>query len=112
MMQRRRWERCRKELAVVLDPDGERTAATTTDICEGGVGIRSRRAVDAGTRLRFAIPAIADGAMTGIVRWSTPVKGAAEFVVGVELDELSAAHRDALADRLAIWRAQVPDEDA
>lgn len=112
MIQRRRWERCRKELEVLIEPDGARIAATTIDVCEGGVGVRSSRSYDLGSRLRFEIAEIADGAMAGIVRWSTPVKDGDEFIVGIELDALSAAHRDALADRLALWRAQSADEDA
>jgi|SRR5215467_934610 len=113
MMQRRRWERCRKELAVVIDAGGSHTvAAKTLDICEGGVGIVCDRAFEAGSRLRFEITEIASGPMTGIVRWCTPPKSDGAHIVGVELDSLSAAHRDALADNLAIWRSQAADEDA
>lgn len=112
MMQRRRWERCRKELAVVIETAGERVDATTIDVCEGGIGMSSPRPFGLGSRIRFEIAEIAAGAMSGIVRWSTPSKDGVEHVVGVELDALSAAHRDALADKLAAWRGQSSDEDA
>jgi len=112
MLQRRRWERCRKELPVVIDQGGaSRIAGTTIDICEGGVGILCARAFEAGSRLRFAIADIADGEMNGIVRWCTPSKTDSGHIVGVELDALSAVHRDALADKLALWRSQAADED-
>ena len=112
MMQRRRWERCRKELTVVIEAAGGPVDATTIDVCEGGIGMRSPRPFDLGSRIRFEISDVAGGTMSGIVRWSTPSKGGAEHVIGVELDALSAAHRDALADKLAAWRGQSSDEDA
>jgi len=49
--------------------------------------------------------------MSGIVRWCTPSKTGSDQIVGVELDALSAAHRDALGDKLALWRSQAADED-
>ena len=113
MMQRRRWERCRKELDVVIDPGGaEEMTAITIDLCEGGIGMLCERAFENGSTLRFSIDEIAAGTMHGIVRWCTPDKGGAGNIVGVELDALSAAHRDALADKLASWRSQAADEDA
>lgn len=112
MVQRRRWERCRKELPVVIDPGGAKPIdATTLDICEGGIGILCGEPFALGTKLRFAIAHIADGAMTGIVRWCTPSKTDDRQIVGVELEALSALHRDALADKLALWRSQAADED-
>jgi hypothetical protein len=112
MLQRRRWERCRKELPVVIDRGGpEQTASTTIDICEGGLGLLSPRAFEAGSRIRFAIADLAEGEMNGIVRWCTPSKPGGGHIVGVELDALSAAHRDSLADKLALWRSQAADED-
>ena len=112
MLQRRRWERCRKELAVVIDcGSGDAVEARTLDVCEGGIGISCSEAFELGTRLRFEIAEIADGAMTGVVRWCTPSKARGGQIVGVELDALSAAHRDALADKLALWRSQAADED-
>lgn len=112
MIQRRRWERCRKELSVAIEAGGDTISSTTIDVCEGGIGMRSPKPFEIGSRLRFSIPDIAAGPMSGIVRWSTPSRGGAEHVIGVELDALSAAHRDALADRLVSWRAQSADEDA
>jgi len=112
MIQRRRWERCRKELAVVIYPTGaDPVTGTTIDICEGGVGISCARTFEAGSRLTFAIADIAEGEMSGIVRWCTPSKTGSDQIVGVELDALSAAHRDALGDKLALWRSQAADED-
>ena len=112
MMQRRRWERCRKELAVVIDPGGaKQREARTIDVCEGGIGISCAEAIAVGTRLRFEIAEIAAGPMTGVVRWCTPSKAHGDQIIGVELDALSAAHRDALADKLALWRSQAADED-
>lgn len=112
MIQRRRWERCRKELPVIIDPSGASpSAGVTIDICEGGVGILCARAFEPGSRFTFTIAEIADGAMSGIVRWCTPSKTDNGHVVGVELDALSATHRDELADKLALWRSQSADED-
>jgi len=112
MMQRRRWERCRKELTVVIDPDGANPiAARTLDICEGGVGILCAQAFETGSSLRFEIADVADGPMVGVVRWCTPSRTLSGQIIGVELDALSAAHRDALADKLALWRSQAAHED-
>lgn len=112
MVQRRRWERCRKELPVIIDPgDAHQIEATTLDICEGGVGILSPQPVEVGSSLRFAIAEIADGSMTGVVRWCTPSKSDDGLILGVELEAPSAVHRDALADKLALWRSQSADED-
>ena len=113
MIQRRRWERCRKELQVVVDPDGaSRSTAMTVDVCEGGIGFVCDGTFDIGSTIRFAIEEIAPGAMSGIVRWCTPSKGSSGYIIGVELNALSASHRDALADKLALWRSQAADEDA
>lgn len=112
MVQRRRWERCRKELPVVIDPGGPHPIdATTLDICEGGIGILCSQPLAVGSKLRFAIAEIADGVMTGVVRWCTQSKNDDGLVIGVELEALSALHRDALADKLAMWRSQSADED-
>lgn len=112
MVQRRRWERCRKELPVIIDPGGVTPIdAMTLDICEGGIGILCDEPVALGSKVRFAIAEIADGAMTGVVRWCTPSKTDDRQIVGVELEALSALHRDALADKLALWRSQSADED-
>src|SRR5579859_993747 len=112
MVQRRRWERCRKELPVVIDPGGPKPIdARTLDICEGGIGILCVEPFALGSNVRFEIAEIADGAMTGVVRWCTPSKTDDRQIVGVELEALSALHRDALADKLALWRSQSADED-
>jgi len=112
MAQRRRWERCRKELPVVIDPGGAKPInATTLDICEGGIGIVCGEPFALGSKMRFEVAEIADGAMTGVVRWCTPSKTDDRQIVGVELEALSALHRDALADKLALWRSQSADED-
>lgn len=112
MTQRRRWERWRIELTVVIDPNGASpSTGITLDICEGGVGILCAQAFEAGSRLTFAIADIARGSMSGIVRWCTTSKTQSGHIVGVELDALSATHRDAIADKLALWRSQAADED-
>ena len=112
MIQRRRWERCRKELAVVIDPGGPKPVeARTLDVCEGGIGISCGETFALGTRLRFEIAEIAPGTMTGVVRWCTPSMMQSDQIVGVALDAMSAAHRDALADKLALGRSQAADED-
>ena len=112
MVQRRRWERCRKELPVMIDPGGATPIdAMTLDICEGGVGILCTQSFAVGSKLRFAIAEIADGAMSGVVRWCTPSKTDNRQIVGVELEALSVDHRDALADKLTLWRSQSADVD-
>ena len=112
MTQRRRWERCRKALEVIIGPGGPKPIdATTLDICEGGIGILCGQQFAVGSKVRFAIAEIADGAMTGVVRWCTPSKTDDRQIVGLELEALSAFHRDALADKLAVWRSQSADED-
>ena len=85
--------------------------AVTLDICEGGIGILCGEPFELGSKLRFAIADIAEGVMTGVVRWCTPSKTGDRQIVGVELEELSALHRDSLADKLALWRSQSADVD-
>ena len=112
MAQRRRWERVRTDLAVIIDRDAARPVdARTLDLCENGLGVLSPDALDVGAQHRFSIPDIAPGAMVGVIRWCMPSIARGGFVLGVELVELSAEDADKLADHLASARAESAGED-
>ena len=107
MQQRRRWERYRKTLDVVIHADDGRTIrARTQDLCEGGLGIVCDEPLAAGSYYRFAIAEIDDAPLAGEVRWCTASASLGGNLIGVELTALSAKQTEALADRIARWRAE------
>jgi hypothetical protein len=107
MLQRRRWERYRKELDVTVSGDGmPRARARTQDVCEGGLGIICAETLTVGGEYRFNIAELGDAPLIGTIRWCTPSPGRNANLVGVELNELSASQSDALAGCIARWKAE------
>lgn len=106
-IQRRRWERHRIALDVTVSAADGSVAGVcvTTDVCEGGLGLRSAVALDAGAVYRFSIPALAAQPLGGIVRWCTPTADGAEFMLGIELEAASARQSEEIAEAIASWRA-------
>ena len=105
--QRRRWERCRKTLDVVVQTyDGRALRATTQDVCEGGLGILCDEPLSAGAQCGFLIAAIDAQPLPGVVRWCTASPALGTNVVGIELTAMSARQTEAIADRIAAWKAE------
>ena len=106
MLQRRRWERYRKTLDVTIHADGRTIAARTQDVCEGGLGVISPEPFESGAACRFAVPEIDAEPLSGTVRWCTPSSALGAYLLGVELIALTARQTEAIADRIARWRAE------
>ena len=104
MLQRRRWERHRIALDVVVRLGDDVVSCRTSDLCEGGLGLIAPRPLDAGAELRFEVAAITATPLPGTVRWCTP--GSAGFQIGVELTDLTDRQLDDL--RSAIEKSFVP----
>jgi hypothetical protein len=105
--QRRRWDRCRKELDVTVlgGEDGEITCKTL-DLCEGGIGLVCSTSLATGRSYRFAIRDVTAEPMPGTVRWCTTSSAHQSFQVGIELDGMSARQTEDLAEAIARWRAE------
>ncbi len=113
MLQRRRWERYRVALDVVIQTaDGREIAARTQDVCEGGLGIVCSEDLPAGMACAFSIPAIHDAPLAGEVRWCTASAAAGANLLGIELTALSAHQTEALAERLTQWKSEDAGGDA
>ena len=106
-VQRRRWERVSRELDVEIFKDGAVLGhATTQDVCEGGIGVVSERALAVGDEYGFAIAEIAQTPLVGAVRWCTPSSARSVNVIGVEFTSLTAEQTDMLAGCVARWKAE------
>ena len=106
-VQRRRWERVRKALDVIITArDGATSHGRTQDLCEGGLGIVSAGPLVVGADYGFTIAEIAPTPLAGAVRWSTPRQSQGDYLIGVEFTSLTRSQTAALADRLADWKAQ------
>jgi PilZ domain-containing protein len=107
MLQRRRWERYRKELDVTVSGDGvPRLLGRTQDVCEGGLGIICTETLTVGDEFQFTIAELGDAPLIGTVRWCTPSAARNANLVGVELNQLSASQSEALAGCIARWKAE------
>jgi hypothetical protein len=75
MINHRRWDRVAVKLAVVIfDAGGKEIAeATTTDVCEAGLGMDSPIGLRLGVTYGFLISSIARQPYKGVIRWSTPL---------------------------------------
>jgi len=111
---RRRWERYRKELDVVITSSGGTTVrGRTQDLCEGGLGVVCDDLLSVGGDYGFTIAEVGDTPLVGTVRWCTAKAASAGNLIGVEFTGLSKAQAEALADRIARWRSEdAPAEDA
>jgi PilZ domain-containing protein len=109
MITRRRWERVRVKLdVVVFDVKGEKiTTGATSDICESGMGVTSPLPLEVGATQGFTVATIFPQPYKGIVRWSTPTGRGTEHHVGIEITGETRAQADALRAAVARWRAQV-----
>lgn len=105
-VQRRRWDRFRKTLdVVIIGSDDVELAGNTQDICEGGIGIICKEALQVGEEYRFVISAISDTPLVGMVRWCTPSPARGANIIGVELTAISGSQTEAIADSIARWKA-------
>ena len=105
--QRRRWERCRKEVDVVISGDDvPRLLGRTQDVCEGGLGIICRETLTVGGEYRFSIDEIGESPMTGTIRWCTPSPARGANLVGVEFSQLTASQSEAITRCIARWNAE------
>lgn len=107
-LQRRRWERYRKELDVIIEAgDGSPDIrCKTLDICEGGLGVVSTEQLSVGAEYRFVLPAITPKPMVGIVRWCTPSTSRGGNHIGVELTGVSSTQLEDLADAIARFKVE------
>ena len=106
-LQRRRWERYRKELDVTITgPGGETLRGRSEDICEGGLGLLCQDTLSVGTDYAFSIAEIAAAPLVGTVRWCTPSPAHGANVVGVELTGLTSTQVHALAECIGRWKAE------
>ena len=109
MINHRRWDRVAVKLAVVIsDAAGVNIAdATTTDVCEAGLGMDSPLGLDSGVTYGFLIASIAREPYKGVVRWSTPKAAATMFALGIELTGETREQTDAMRAAVTRWRQAV-----
>jgi hypothetical protein len=109
MINHRRWERVAVKLAVVIfDAGGEKIAdATTTDVCEAGLGMDSPLGLQPGVTYGFHIASIAREPYKGVVRWSTPNARGTLCTLGIELTSETREQRDAMRAAVARWTQAV-----
>lgn len=107
MLQRRRWERYRKSLDVVIvTAGGASIAGQTQDICEGGLGVVCADTLEVGSDCQFLIADIVPAPFVGTIRWCTASTVSGANLIGVELASMTAEQTEALADCIARWKAQ------
>ena len=113
IVQRRRWDRYRVALDVLIQtPDGREIAARTQDVCEGGLGVICDETLPSGADYGFLIAVIDETPLAGAVRWCTPSAALGANLIGVELTTLTARQTEALAERIAQWKAEDATRDA
>jgi PilZ domain-containing protein len=111
-LQRRRWERYRVTLEVVIrTPDGRELTARTQDVCEAGLGVVCAEPLATGADCAFLVRAIDDLPLAGTVRWCTRSAALSAHVIGVELTALTERQTQALAERISRWKAESLHED-
>jgi hypothetical protein len=109
MINHRRWDRVAVRLPVVIsDAAGENIAdATTTDVCEAGLGMDSPRGLELGVTYGFLLSSITREPYKGKVRWSTPKSAATMFALGIELTGETREQSDAMRAAVTRWRQAV-----
>jgi len=104
---RRRWERYRKALDVVItSSDGMTMRGRTQDLCEGGLGVVCQDILSVGSDYGFTIAEVGDTPLIGTVRWCTAKPASADNLIGVEFTGLSKGQAEALADRVEQWKSE------
>jgi hypothetical protein len=109
MINHRRWERVAVKLAVeIFDGAGKKVVdATTTDVCEAGLGLNSPVGLQPGLTYGFLIDSISSEPYKGLVRWSTPNARDALSALGVELTSETREQTDAMRAAVTRWRQSV-----
>ena len=107
VLQRRRWERYRKELEVFVSRGEGRESirCRTLDVCEGGLGLICPEALEVGSTYAFEVREISAVPLAGTVRWCTASTVHKANHVGVELTGITARQVEELANAIARWRA-------
>jgi hypothetical protein len=109
MINHRRWDRVAVKLAVVItDAGGKEIAhATTTDVCEAGLGMDSPIGLQLGVTYSFLIDSIARQPYKGVIRWSTPNPNGTSCSLGVELASETREQTDAMRAAVGRWTQAV-----
>jgi hypothetical protein len=106
MLQRRRWERYRKELDVIVRRSGssDSLACRTLDICEGGLGLLCAEALEVGDDYEFEVREISRTPIVGTIRWCTPSPARGLNLIGVELTGVTARQVEDIKRAIERWK--------